>query len=118
MEKPRPSLNLGKLTSTRDACGRRAATAAGSSCGSRRITSPACSSLSEGGFATTRRSLISVAIDSRLEGFDADTVHHVDEALDFAFSLVHVEAEQLGHHVGHFRPRDRGAEDLADRRAG
>src|SRR5215510_11327148 len=113
MEKPRPSPNFGKLISIKETLDRRAAIAAGSSVGSNRMTSPS----GEGGFATTRRSLISVAIDSRFEGFDAEAMHDVDEALGVAISFAQVEADQLLHHVRHFGARERGAEHLADRRA-
>src|SRR3954469_13990107 len=104
MEKPRPSPNLGKLISIRETFARRAATLAGSSCGSSRMTSP---SGSEGGVATTRRSLISVAIDSRFKRFDADTMHEVDEALHLAVSLLQIELDQLLDDVGNLGAGER-----------
>src|SRR5262245_19818974 len=113
-EKPRPSPNFGKLISTQAAEGRRAATVDGSSVGSSLTTSPS----GEDGFATTRRSLISVAIDSRFEGFDAKTVDDVDEAFGVAVAFAQIEADQLLDHVGDLGARERRAEHLADRGAG
>src|SRR6266446_6807681 len=48
--------------------------------------------------ATMRRSLISVAIYGFLEGFDADAVHHVDEALGVAVAAREVTLDQLFDH--------------------
>src|SRR5262249_29518426 len=64
-----------------------------------------------------RRSLISVAIDRFLEGFDADAAHHVDEALGVAVAARQVAVDQLLDHVGHLGARKRGADDLAERRS-
>src|SRR5438067_5834904 len=114
MEKPRPSPNFGKFTSTRATCGRRSATAAGSSVGSRRRTSPpllGCGELS----LTTRRCLINAAIDVFLERRDAEAVHHVDEALGVAVAVVEVALDQAPDHVGHLSARDRGADHFAKR---
>src|SRR5438045_3467712 len=44
--------------------------------------------------ATMRRSFISVAIHEFLEGFDADAVHHVDEALGVAVAAREVAIDQ------------------------
>src|SRR2546423_4542672 len=120
MEKPRPSPNFGKFTSTRATCGRRSATAAGSSVGSRRRTNgvPAsagttrslgCGELS----VTTRRCLINAAIDVFLERRDADAVHHVDEALGVAIAVAEVALDQALDHVGHLGARERGTDDFA-----
>src|SRR6478752_2361716 len=114
MEKPRPSPNFGKFTSTRAAPASRSATDAGSSAGSSRMTSPASG---DGGFATTRRSLISVAIDSSLEGLDADAMHHLDEPLGLAVAVLDIRLDQLLDHVGDFGARERRAEHLAKARA-
>src|SRR3954467_3912392 len=115
MEKPRPSPNLGKFTSMRAALLIFSVRTERSSCGSSRSTSP---SGCEGGFATTRRSLISVAIDSRFKRFDADAMHEVDEALDLAIAFIQVELDEFFHHVGHFGAGKRGAEHFAERGAG
>src|SRR5437764_7369370 len=122
MEKPRPSPNFGKFTSTRATGGRRSATAAGSSVGSRRRTNgvPAsagttrslgCGELS----VTTRRCLINAAIDIFLERRDADAFHHVDEALGVAVAVVEIALDQAPDHVGHLSARDRGADHFAKR---
>src|SRR5256885_1463695 len=110
MEKPRPSPNFGKFTSTRATCGRRSAKAAGSSVGSRRRTSPS----GDGEFSrTTRRCLINAAIDVFLERRDAEAVHHVDEALGVAVAVVEVALDQALDHVGHLGARERGADHFA-----
>src|SRR5258708_3024091 len=107
---PPPSPNFGKLTSTRVACASRPATAAGSSVGSRRITF----SSGDGGFAvTTRRSLISVAIDLFFERFDSDAMHHVDEALGLAVAALEIALDQPLDHVGHLRAREGWPDHLA-----
>src|SRR5687767_3194043 len=112
MEKPRPSPNLGKFTSTRAARPSSPANAAGSSPGSRRITL----SLDESGLSeTTRRPLIRVAINTFLEGLDANAVHDVDEALDVAVAALEVTLDEALDHVGHVRPGERGTDDLAKR---
>src|SRR5687768_898706 len=109
MEKPRPSPNLGKFTSTRAARPSSPANAAGSSPGSRRITL----SLDESGLSvTTRRPLIRVAIDVFLEGLDADATHYVDEALGVAVAALEVALDEALDHVGHVRPREGRAEDF------
>src|SRR5258706_9007109 len=64
--------------------------------------------------ATMRRSLISVAIYGFLEGFDADAVHHVDEALGVAVAAREVTLDQLFDHVGDLGPREGRADDLAE----
>src|SRR5712692_2867495 len=56
--------------------------------------------------ATMRRSLISVAIYGILEGFDADAVHHVDEALGVAVAAREVAFDQLFDHVGDLGARE------------
>src|SRR5258706_3282252 len=56
--------------------------------------------------ATMRRSLISVAIYGFLERFDANAVHHVDEALGVAVAAREVALDQLFDHV-----RDLGARE-------
>src|SRR5438105_14339349 len=110
MEKPRPSPNFGKFTSTRATCGRRSAKAAGSSVGSRRRTSPS----SDGELSwTTRRCLINAAIDVFLERRDAEAVHHVDEALGVAVAVIEVALDQALDHVGHLGARERGADHFA-----
>src|SRR3954471_273366 len=115
MEKPRPSPNFGKFTSIRAALLIFSVKTERSSCGSSRSTS---ASGGEGGFATTRRSLISVAIDSRFKRFDADAMHEVDEALDLAIARVQIELDQFLDHVRHLGARKRGAEHFAERGAG
>src|SRR2546426_5541510 len=64
--------------------------------------------------ATMRRSLISVAIDGFLEGFDADAVHHVDEALGVAVASREIALDQLFDHVGDLGASERWADDLAE----
>src|SRR5262245_57647699 len=89
-------------------------TDAGSSVGSRRTTF----SLGESWLSTTtRRPLIRVAIDALLEGFDADAVHHVDEALGFAVAALEVALEQLLDDRRDLRARERRADHLAEARA-
>src|SRR5581483_9694236 len=106
-----PSPNLGKFTSTRAAPSSRAATAAGSSPGSSRMTSPS----GEGGFGTTRRPRMSVAIDLFLERLDADAMHHVDEALALAVATLEVDLDQPLDDVGDFRAREGRPEHFAER---
>src|SRR4051812_42973571 len=103
MEKPRPSPNFGNSTSTRVACARRAANAAGSSAGPSRSTSA-----SGGGelSATTLRPLISLGIDLFLERLDADAVHDVDEALCLAVPAFEVARDELLDHPRHFLAGD------------
>src|SRR6266853_1126515 len=67
--------------------------------------------------ATMRRSLISVAIYGFLEGFDADAVHHVDEALGVAVAAREVALDQLFDHVGDLGARKRRADHLPERSA-
>jgi hypothetical protein len=50
--------------------------------------------------------LISVAIYGFLEGFDADAVHHVDEALGVAVAAREVALDQLFDHVGDLGARE------------
>src|SRR5438105_579176 len=64
--------------------------------------------------ATMRRSLISVAIYGFLEGFDADAVHHVDEALGVAVAPREIALDQLFDHVGDLGASERWADDLAE----
>src|SRR5258708_17621226 len=110
IETPRPSRNFGKLTSTRVACASSPATAAGASAGSRRITFTS----GDGGFAvTTRRSLISVAIDLFFERFDSDAMHHVNEALGLAVAAFEVALDQPLDHVGRLRAREGWPDHLA-----
>src|SRR5262245_729574 len=72
-------------------------------------------SLDESGFSlTTRRPLMSVAIHTFLEGFDADAVHDVDEALGFAVAPLEVNADQVFDDVGNVRPGERRADDFAE----
>src|SRR5258708_6861518 len=65
---------------------------------------------------TTRRCLISVAINPLLERFDADAMHHVDEALGIAVAALQVALDQPLDDVRHLRPRKRRAEHFAERR--
>src|SRR5216684_2991382 len=67
--------------------------------------------------ATMRRSLISVAIYGFLEGFDADAVHHVDEAFGVAVAAREVALDKLFDYVGDLGARERGTDDLAERGA-
>src|SRR5712691_5840651 len=64
--------------------------------------------------ATMRRSLISVAIYGFLEGFDADAVHHVDEALGVAVAAREVAIDQLFDYVRYFGTGKRRTDDLAE----
>src|SRR5258706_6480899 len=64
--------------------------------------------------ATMRQSLISAAIYGFLEGFDADAVHHVDEALGVAVAAREVTLDQLFDHVVDLGPREGRADDLAE----
>src|SRR6266852_4453366 len=64
--------------------------------------------------AAMRRSLISVAIYGFLEGFDADAVHHVDEALGVAVAPREIALDQLFDHVGDLGASERWADDLAE----
>src|SRR4051812_33480152 len=64
---------------------------------------------------TTRRCLISVAIDPLLERFDADAMHHVDEALNLALAPLQITLDQALDDIRHLRPRERRAENLAKR---
>src|SRR6266567_5908224 len=64
--------------------------------------------------ATMRRSFISVAIHEFLEGFDADAVHHVDEALGVAVASREIALDQLFDHVGDLGASERWADDLAE----
>src|SRR6185503_4262484 len=115
MLKPRPSPNLGKFTSTRDAVASSPATAAGSSAGSSRTIF----SSGDGGVSlTARRPLISLAIDLFLEGLDSDSLHHVDEALRLAVPAREVALDQAFDHVRDVGARERRAEDLAQGGAG
>src|SRR4051812_15696348 len=115
MEKPRPSPNFGKCTSTRATYASRWATAAGSSVGSRRSTSPPSG---DGELSvTTRRCLINAAIDVFLEGGDAEAVHHVDEALGVAIAVREIAVDQPLDHVGHFGAGEGWADHFAERGA-
>src|SRR5258706_2069665 len=110
MLKPRPSPNLGKFTSTRDALASSPATAAGSSAGSSRTIL----SSGDGGVSlTARRPLISLAIDLFLEGLDSDSLHHIDEALHFAVPALEVALEQSFNDGRHLGSRKRRTENLA-----
>src|SRR5258707_8915127 len=64
--------------------------------------------------ATMRRSLISVAIYGFLEGFDADAVHHVDEALGVAVAAREIALDQLFDHVRDLGAREGRPDDLAE----
>src|SRR5882762_3506376 len=66
---------------------------------------------------TMRRSLISVAIYGFLERFDADAVHHVNEALGVAVAAREVALDQLFDHVGDLGARERRADHLPERGA-
>src|SRR3954466_15761057 len=115
MEYPRPSPNFGKFTSTRATRSSRPATVAGSSVGSRRSTSP---SSGEGALCgTMRRPLIRVAIDTFLEGLDANALHHVDEALHLAIASLEIALDQALDYVWDVGPREGRAEHLAERSA-
>src|SRR2546425_12546516 len=114
MENPRPSPNLGKFTSTRATRPSRSATDAGSSVGSKRSTSP-CSG--EGALSVAiRRPLMSVAINAFLERFDADALHHVDEALGFAVAPVQVGLDEALDDVGNIGARE-GRSDYFSKRS-
>src|SRR2546425_459644 len=115
MENPRPSPNLGKFTSTRATRPSRSATDAGSSVGSKR-TSPPCSG--EGALSVAiRRPLMSVAINAFLERFDADALHHVDEALGFAVALLQIGLDEALDDVGDIGARE-GRSDHFSKRSG
>src|SRR5437667_8669401 len=115
MAKPRPSPNLGKFTSTRAARPSRSATDAKSSVGSRRRTSP-CSG--EGALSLAiRRPLMSVAINAFLERFDADALHHADEALGFAVALLQVGLDEALDDVGNIGAREGRSDHFSKRRA-
>src|SRR6266851_10099254 len=64
--------------------------------------------------ATMRRSLISVAIYGFLEGFDADAMHDVDEALGVAVAAREVALDQLFDHVGNLGARKGRSDDFAE----
>src|SRR5688572_16044599 len=88
----------------------------GSSPGSRRRTSPFSG---ESGFSlTTRRPLMSVAIDAFLEGLDADAVHHLDEALGVAVAVLQIGFDESFDDIGNVSAGERRADDLAERHAG
>src|SRR5258706_16459363 len=111
MLKPRPSPNLGKFTSTRDAVASSPATAAGSSAGSSRTTF----SSGDGGVSlTARRPLISLAIDLFLEGLNPDSLHDVDETLHLAVAAREIALDQAFDHVRDVGARERRAEHLAE----
>src|SRR3954468_6971691 len=113
MEKPRPSPNFGKCTSTRVTRARRSTTAAGSSVGSSRSTSP-CSG--DGVLSlTTRRPLINVGIDEFLERRGTDAIHHVDEALSVAVPVREIAVDQTPDDVGHLGTRECRTDDFAKR---
>src|SRR5678815_1185741 len=116
MLKPRPSPNLGKCTSTRDAPASSPATLAGSSAGSSRSTFSSgergCVSLA------TRRPMISLVIDPFLERLHANTLHDVDEAFHLAVPVFEVALDQFLDDVGHLRPGEGRSEDLAQGGAG
>ena len=59
-------------------------------------------------------SLIRVAIDVFLERFDADAVHHVDEAFVLAVAQLEVGLDQALDDVGHVGAREGRADDLAE----
>src|SRR6266571_5112313 len=65
-------------------------------------------------FAAMRRSLISVAIYGFLEGFDANAMHHVDEALGLAVAACEVALDQLFDDVRDLGAREGRADDLAE----
>src|SRR5205814_9027710 len=112
MLKPRPSPNFGKFTSTRVTPASSPATFAGSSAGSSRMT------FSSGGGCVslaTRRPLISLAIDLFLEGFDADALHDVDEALYLAVPLFEIALDQYLDDVGYLGSGEGRAEHFAER---
>src|SRR4051812_199555 len=67
--------------------------------------------------ATTRRSLISTAIDLFLEGIDADAVHDVNETLGVAVAALEIAFDQALDDVGNLVAREGRADDLADRGA-
>src|SRR5438874_514431 len=64
---------------------------------------------------TTRRCLISAAINPLLERFDADAMHHVDEALGVAVAALEVALDQPLDDVRYLGPRERWAEHFAKR---
>src|SRR5687768_7037389 len=84
-------------------------TVPGSSPGSRRTTF----SLGESWFSlTTRRPLMSVAIDAFLERFDADAMHDVHEALGVAVAVLDIGLNEFLYYIGHVRARERRADNL------
>src|SRR5256885_11610327 len=116
MENRRPSPTLGKFASARATRPSRSATEAGSSVGSRVRTSP-CSG--EGALSVAiRRPLMSVAINAFLERFDADALHHVDEALGFAVALLQVGLDEALDDVGNIGARERRSDDFSKRSRG
>src|SRR5206468_10815060 len=64
--------------------------------------------------AAMRRSLISVAIYGFLEGFCADAVHHVDEALGLAVAAREIALDQFFDHVRDLGAREGRADNLAE----
>src|SRR5260221_4727870 len=111
MPKPRPSPNLGKFTSTRDAVASSPGTAPGSSVGSSLTTF----SSGDGGVSlTARRPLISLAIDLFLEGRDADSLYDIDETLYLTVPALEVALDQAFDHVRQVGARERRTEDLAE----
>src|SRR5207244_9699664 len=71
----------------------------------------------ESGFSvTTRRSLISRAIDAFLEGLDSDAMHHVDEALGFAVAALEIALDELFDDVGDLDPGERRTDHPPKRR--
>src|SRR5438874_2150782 len=70
----------------------------------------------DGAFSlTTRRCLISAAIDLLLERFDADAMHYVDEAFGLAVAALEVALDQPLDDVRYLCPRERWAEHFAKR---
>src|SRR6185436_5415753 len=99
--------NCGKLIAITRARPTAAATTAGSSVGS---------STTSGGESrvTICRFLIRIAIDAGLEGFDADAMHDVDEALGLAVALREIGFDQPLDDVGDVGTGERGPNDPAD----
>src|SRR5260221_4630707 len=64
---------------------------------------------------TTRRRLISAAIDPLLERFDADAMHYVDEALGLAVAPLEVALDQPLDDIRYLCPRERRADHFAKR---
>src|SRR5574341_2664740 len=67
--------------------------------------------------AAMRRRLMSVVIHVSLEGFDADAVHHVHEALVLGLALIEIGADQALDDLRHLAARHGRPDHAAERRA-